>query len=236
MTRVAESSLPAVRAAADLFAGCVRADGVIHAFGTGHSAATAMEIAGRAGGIVATNRISLVDLVTLGGADPALLSDPLLERRADIAPALYAAAAPHPQDLFVIASNSGVNGSVVELAHLVTAAGHRLIAVTSLTHSRRAEPLHESGKRLADLADVTLDNGAPYGDALAAMPDGTAVCAVSTMTASLLVQMVVAEAVQALTDAGATPPVYVSSNVPGGHQRNLDLEGHYAGRVRRMAY
>jgi uncharacterized phosphosugar-binding protein len=43
------SSLPAVEAAADLFAECVRADGVIHAFGTGHSQATALEIAGRAG-------------------------------------------------------------------------------------------------------------------------------------------------------------------------------------------
>jgi uncharacterized phosphosugar-binding protein len=33
-----------------------------------------------------------------------------------------------------------------------------------------------------------------------------------------------------------TPPVYISSNVPGGHDRNLGLEALYAGRIRRMAY
>jgi uncharacterized phosphosugar-binding protein len=31
------------------------------------------------------------------------------------------------------------------------------------------------------------------------------------------------------------PPVYVSNNVPGGHERNLELEARYAGRIRRTA-
>jgi uncharacterized phosphosugar-binding protein len=235
LSDLAGTSGDQVGAAAALFAECVGGDGVIQAFGTGHSQGTALEVAGRAGGLIPTNRIALSDLVQFGGEDPAVLADPMLERRGDVAARLYELAAPAPQDLFVIASSSGVNSSVVEMAHVVKAHGHPLVAITSVAHSTQVEPRHESGKRLSDLADVTLDNGAPFGDTLLAMPDGTAAGAVSSLSAALLVQMVVAETVRLLIDAGITPPVYVSNNVPGGHERNLELEARYAGRIRRTA-
>ncbi|MCT2586368.1 sugar isomerase domain-containing protein [Actinophytocola gossypii] len=232
---VATTSQEAVAAAAALFASCVRDDGVIQAFGTGHSQGTALEVAGRAGGLVPTNRIALSDLVQFGGEDPSVLADPMLERRGDVAARLYELAAPRPADLFVIASSSGVNSSVVEMAHVVKAAGHPLVAITSVRHSQGVPAKHPSGKRLADLADVTLDNGAPLGDTLLPMPDGTSTGAVSSLSAALLVQMIVAETVRLLLDSGTTPPVYVSNNVPGGHERNLKLEAHYEGRIRRTA-
>jgi len=235
LTSVASSSAAQVSAAARLFASCVAADGVIQAFGTGHSQGTALEVAGRAGGLIPTNRIALSDLVQFGGEDPSVLADPMLERRGDVAARLYDLASPSPQDLFVIASSSGVNAAVVEMAHVVTGHGHKLIAITSLEHSTRVEPRHDSGKRLSDLADVTLDNGAPFGDTLLELPDGTSAGAVSSLSAALLVQMVVAESVRLMLESGTTPPVYVSNNVPGGHDRNLKLEAHYAGRIRRTA-
>jgi uncharacterized phosphosugar-binding protein len=232
---VASSSMAAVTRAATLFADCVRADGVIQAFGTGHSQGTALEVAGRAGGLIPTNRIALTDLVQFGGEDPSVLADPMLERRADVAARLYDLAAPGPRDLFVIASSSGVNPSVVEMAHVVKRAGHPLVAITSVQHSTQVAPRHESGRRLADLADVTLDNGAPFGDTLLELPDGTSTGAVSSLSAGLLVQMVVADTVRLLLESGTTPPVYVSNNVPGGHERNQTLEAHYQGRIRRTA-
>ncbi|HWM03648.1 MAG TPA: SIS domain-containing protein [Actinophytocola sp.] len=235
LSDLAATSAESVAAAAALFADCVRADGVIQAFGTGHSQGTALEVAGRAGGLIPTNRIALSDLVQFGGEDPAVLADPMLERRGDVAARLYELAAPGPRDLFVIASSSGVNASVVEMAHVVTSAGHKLVAITSLDHSTRVAARHESGKRLADLADVTLDNRAPFGDTLLSLPDGTSAGAVSSLSAALLVQMVVAESVRLLLEAGVEPPVYVSNNVPGGHERNLALEARYAGRIRRTA-
>src|SRR6187455_1201378 len=54
--------------------------GVIQAFGTGHSEAFAMEIAGRAGGLIATNRIALRDIVLHGSRDVSVLSGASLER------------------------------------------------------------------------------------------------------------------------------------------------------------
>ncbi|MPZ84736.1 MAG: sugar isomerase domain-containing protein, partial [Actinophytocola sp.] len=200
-----------------------------------HSQGTALEVAGRAGGLVPTNRIALSDLVQFGGEDPSVLADPMLERRGDVAARLYALAAPRRRDLFVIASSSGVNSAVVEMAHVVKAGGHKLVAITSVAHSTAVPAKHESGKRLADLADVTLDNGAPFGDTLLELPDGTSAGAVSSLSAALLVQMVVAETVRLLLDSGTVPPVYVSNNVPGGLERNIELEARYAGRIRRTA-
>ncbi len=229
--QVAKTQGEAVRRAADLVTAALRAGGVVQAFGAGHSEALAMEIAGRAGGLVPSNKIALRDLVLFGGADRAVLDDPFLERDPAVARRLFELAPVKPDDVFVIASNSGVNGVVVELARLVKENGHDLIAVTSLAHSLAVPAKHPSGQRLADLADVVLDNGAPYGDV--ALPGQ--IGAVSSVTAALLAQMVVAEVVARLVEAGQTPPIYLSANIPGGHEHNQLLEARYARRIRRTA-
>ncbi|SCE66198.1 Uncharacterized protein, contains SIS (Sugar ISomerase) phosphosugar binding domain [Micromonospora haikouensis] len=232
--RVSASQREAVGRAADLIADALRADGVVHAFGTGHSEALAMEIAGRAGGLVPTNRIALRDVVLRGGA-PVDVLGPLLERDPAVAHRLYELAPVHPSDVFVVASNSGVNGAVVEFAALVTGRGHRLVAITSAQHSARMASRHPSGRKLADFADVVLDNGAPYGDATLPLPGGGAVGGVSSITAALLAQQVTVEVVARLLAAGEPPPVYLSANIAGGDAHNDALEARYAGRIRRGA-
>ncbi|RKN19101.1 sugar isomerase domain-containing protein [Micromonospora musae] len=234
MNRVAESQREAVGRAADLIAESIGADGVVHAFGTGHSEALAMELAGRAGGLVPTNRIALRDLVLLGGA-PVDLLGPTLERDPTVAHRLYALAPVRPQDVFVLASNSGVNGAMVEFASVVKENGHALVAITSAQHSARMTSRHPSGRKLADFADVVLDNGAPYGDATLPLPGGGAVGAVSSITAALLAQQITVEVVARLLAAGQQPPVYLSANIAGGDEHNNALEARYAGRIRRGA-
>ncbi|MDQ7907228.1 SIS domain-containing protein [Phytohabitans sp. ZYX-F-186] len=231
VAKVGTSQADGVKRAATLITAALERGGVVQAFGSGHSEALAMEIAGRAGGLVPTNRIALRDIVMYGGEPRAVLEDPGLERDPTVAHRLYDLAPVDPRDAFVIASNSGVNGVVVALALLVKERGHDLIAVTSLEHSGRVSPLHPSGKRLCDIADVVLDNGAPYGDV--ALPGQ--VGAVSSVTAAVLAQMVVAEVVARLAEAGQTPPIYLSANIPGGHEHNQLLEARYAGRIRRTA-
>ena len=224
-----------VQRAAELIVASLQADGVVQAFGSGHSEALAMEIAGRAGGLVPTNRIALRDVVLLGGESVEVLSSGILERDPSIAQRLYDLAAPSEADVFVIASNSGVNGSIVEFAQLVKGRGHQLIAITSLQHTDGVESRHPSGTKLIDHADVVLDNGAPYGDAVLDLPGGGKVCAVSSITAAMLAQQVVAEVVHRLLEAGVTPPVYLSANIPGGDEHNQSLETRYGGRIRRTA-
>ncbi|WP_432843666.1 sugar isomerase domain-containing protein [Dactylosporangium sp. CA-092794] len=233
--RVGTTQGDKVAHAADLMTATIQAGGVIQAFGCGHSEALAMEIAGRAGGLVPTNRIALRDIVLYGGDPVSALADPELERTPSVAHRLYDLAHVKPDDTFVIASNSGVNGAVVEMAALVKQRGHALIAITSLAHSARVESRHASGRKLGDLADVVLDNGAPYGDASLPLPGGGAVGAVSSITAALLAQQIVTEVVARLLALGIAPPVYLSDNVPGGREHNAALEARYAGRIRRTA-
>jgi uncharacterized phosphosugar-binding protein len=235
LARVAGAEAGAIGRAADLIADSLRAGGVLQTFGAGHSEAVAADLAGRAGGLVPTNRISLRDLVVFGGERPEILHNDKLERDPEIAHRLYALAAPRPTDVFVVASQSGINGCVVELALLVKQRGHHLIAITSTEHTARVSPRHPSGRRLADIADVVLDNGAPYGDALLPLPGGGTVCAVSSVTNALLAQLVVAEVVRRMEAAGQAPPIYRSANVPGGDEHNITLESRYAGRIRRTA-
>src|SRR5919106_2632265 len=85
MARVSRQAGGPVQRAADLVVASLQAGGVVQAFGTGHSEALAMEIAGRAGGLVPTNRIALRDLVFYGGEPFSTLEDPLLERREGVA-------------------------------------------------------------------------------------------------------------------------------------------------------
>jgi len=233
--QVIDGEAAGVAKAADLLYAALQAGGIVQAFGTGHSEALTKEIAGRAGGLVPTNRISLRDVVLRGGAPLSVLDDPFFERDHKVVHRLYELAAPDPADAFVIVSNSGINGSIVEMASLVKERGHRLIAITSMRHTSRMKSRHPSGRRLAELADVVLDNGAPYGDAVLPLPGGGAVCAVSTITSALLVQLVLAEVVRRFLDAGEDPPIYLSANMDGGDDHNQALEARYAGRIHRGA-
>ena len=219
-----------------LIVDAISAGGVLQAFGTGHSQAFAMEIAGRAGGFIPTARTALSDLVVLGGQDPSVLADAsTLEREPTVVDALWELTAAAPADVFLIASNSGVNGSIVGFALKAKEPGHGVIAVTSLEHTARVTPKHPSGKRLSEIADVVIDNLAPYGDATLTLPGDVAVGAVSSMTAAFIAQLLTVGAAGRLAASGTTPPVYLSANIPGGDEHNHRLEDRYGDRLRRHA-
>src|SRR5262245_59572294 len=161
--------------------------GIVQAFGTGHSQAFAMEIAGRAGGLIPTNSIALRDVVFLGGRDASILSGAAaLERDPAIVDELWQTIQPHPEDVFVIASNSGVNGPIVGMALAAKDHGHGAIAVTSLEHTARVTPKHPSGARLSEVANFVIDNLAPYGDTTISLDGDVGVGAVSSMTAAFI--------------------------------------------------
>jgi uncharacterized phosphosugar-binding protein len=221
--------------AIDLMTEAIEAGAVIQAFGTGHSEAFAMEIAGRAGGLIPTNKITLRDLVLRGKLPATALSGSGLERNPDIVAELWKISPIHPGDVLIIASNSGVNGSVVGMALLAKEQGHGLIAVTSLQHTARVAPKHSSGLRLSEIADVVIDNLAPYGDATLNLPGGVAVGSVSSITSAFIAQLLTIGVAERMNGKGRLPPLYLSANIPGGDEHNQALEKKYAGRIRRVS-
>jgi uncharacterized phosphosugar-binding protein len=225
----------AVDAAGKLIVEALNAGGILHAFGTGHSEAFAMEIAGRAGGLIPTNRIALRDVVLDGKRDASILAGATLERDGSVVGELLDGLSLHSADVFIIASNSGVNGSILEMAIGAKQRGHAVIAVTSLEHTTAVTPKHPSGKRLSEVADVVIDNLAPYGDTTMTIGDGIGVGAVSSITAAFIAQALTITVANLLIEAGEIPPMYISANIPGGDEHNHALEDRYRGRIRRLA-
>ena len=217
--------------AIDVIVSSLRRGGVLQAFGTGHSQAFAMEVAGRAGGLIPTHAIVLRDVVLRGRRDVSVLQGGKLEREESIADELYELYSFDPADVFLIASNSGVNGSIVGVALRAKADGHPVIAVTSLEHTNAVTPKHSSGKRLAEIADIVIDNRAPFGDATIGLGEGLAAGAVSSITAAYIAQLLTLGAAQRLRDAGEVPPLYISANVPGGDEHNDALKARYGERI-----
>lgn len=225
----------AIDEAVKLTADALEAGGVIQAFGTGHSEAFAMEIAGRAGGLIATNRIALRTLVLRGDHDISALGGAEFERDPNVGENLLALFDIQPNDIFMIASNSGVNGSILGVALAAKARGHKLIAVTSLDHTMKVTPKHPSGKRLSEVADVVIDNLAPFGDSTMQLEGGIGIGAVSSITAAFIAQRITIGVAEAIRLRGKTPPVYLSANIPGGDEHNRALEDLYGERIRREA-
>lgn len=233
LDRVIATQTDNIGRAAGLVVEAIEQDGIMQVFGTGHSRSIAMEIAGRAGGLVPANALSIKDLVMYGDTTPADILDPMVERDPGLAERILGLADIRAADVFIIASNSGGNGSVVELARLAKERGHQVIAVTSLAHTQHVRSRHASGKRLFEIADVAIDNCGVFGDASLPLPTGGAIGATSSLTGVLIAQMLVAEVCGRLLRLGRAVPVLISANVPGGDEHNEALNGRYGGRVRR---
>jgi uncharacterized phosphosugar-binding protein len=233
--RVYESQAQAIRQVGKLFADCLEQDGVIQVFGTGHSRAFAMELAGRAGGLAPVNRIDLLDLALLAHWPLERVISSEIERDLEAGQAILSCYRIEPQDVFIIASHSGVNAAIVEVALHAKQHGHTLVAVTSLEHSQQVASRHPSGKKLYEIADVVIDNCAPFGDALLEMPGGRGkACSISSVSGALIGQMITAETISNLIARDIEPPVFLSANIPGGIEQGEQLKERYAGRISRV--
>jgi uncharacterized phosphosugar-binding protein len=231
LERVVQTQDEAIHRAACIFADAIERGGVVQAYGSGQSRAFAMELANRAGGLVPMNRLDTVDLILKGWpAEQVLRAD--FELDPEVAPALLGFYQIEADDAFIIASNSGVNPSIVGVALQVKEWNHLLVAVTSLEHTRQVPSLDSSGKKLYELADVVIDNCGPLGDALLDIPAGGKACSISSLTGALIGQMLTAETIGILLERGHQPPILISANVPGGREADEKLRQKYAGRIR----
>lgn len=222
-----EGASAIVRAAESCFQ-TLRSGGVIHAFGSGHSAAGAIELFHRAGGLVPVNGILesfLSPFLSPGKSGK-------LERLTGIGPLLVDQWDVRAGEVLIVFSNSGVNPVPVEIATAAQAKKAMVVAVTSLAHAAATQSRHPSGKKLADLAEVVIDNGARAGDAAVEFAPGRFAAATSGLVNAYVANRIVAEVVQRFGAAGLEAPVYLSANLPGGDEHNARLEATYKERLK----
>ncbi|MGI5157170.1 sugar isomerase domain-containing protein [Microbispora sp. CA-102843] len=198
---VARTQAEAVGRAADLSAAAIAGRGTLYLHDTGHM--VSHELFYRTGGLPAFKPLDTAK----------------------------APEAPTPADVLFAVSVSGVSAAVVDLALNAREAGVPVVALTAVAFSRALDARHPSGRCLADVADVVLDNGAGYGDAFLDVPGvERPVCPLSGVANAALMWAVTAGTVERLVAAGLSPSVYPSINVPDGPALVAAVETGYAER------
>ncbi|HXW81985.1 MAG TPA: SIS domain-containing protein [Acidimicrobiales bacterium] len=194
----------------------VAAGGLVHVFGAGHSHMAAEEAFHRAGGLVPVNAVLVEWLMVHQGGRRASL----LERQPGLGELIVSTEPVEQGDVFFVVSNSGRNPVPVEVAEAARARAAKVIAITSRQHSEGVAARGGRSVKLADVADLVLDNHAPLGDAAIAIEDGLVVGGVSSVMTLVIIQTIVVETVKLLVEQGAEPPVFKSGNVDGSDEWN----------------
>ncbi|QEW04320.1 sugar isomerase domain-containing protein [Microbacterium lushaniae] len=185
----------------------------VYGFGAGHSKAVADELCYRAGGLPGFTSMNLDDLRTEPRPAHLQLSDSMPERDPANGPALLELFAVGAGDGLLIASQSGRNGAIVEMARVARERGVYVVAVVSRAHSDASVSRHPGGGRLIDYSDETIDNHGPLGDAVIRLPNGAATGSASTISGALIAQLLTVATARALLLRGQDPGIIPSANV-----------------------
>lgn len=208
--------------AARKVADVIRADGIIHVFGCGHSHLAALDTFYRAGGLACVSPVLDEDLMLHDGA----AKSSRMEKTSGIAAEVFRRQCVGAGDLFVVISASGKNAAPVEMLRAAKASG-----VTTMAISSSAYKSH--GAVLLDEADIAVDCKVPYGDAVIDVGEAK-MGGLSTYASLFILNSVLIDGARLALSEGFAPPVYISGNIEGGTARNIALENRFMGRVRRL--
>ena len=213
---------------AQAMADCMAAGGVVHVFGSGHSVGLGIDIKNRIGALVPIHIMEMSDFVTKGGVSLEEFMDTknIFERKPNMAGRLYDLYDIKPEDIFIVISNSGINGIVIDIASLAKQHGHKVIIITSMKHTLAEEPRHPSGKKLYEFGDIVIDNCGPHGDALIETDGVAKVCSVSSICNNCIAQSMAARCVEILNEKGLELPV-----LTGDKAHDDALIAKYEGRA-----
>ncbi len=229
--KISTEGAPSIEKAAELFADTLINGKKIYLFGTGHSHMLSEELFYRAGGLVNIQPILVEPLMLHISASESTNA----ERVEGYAEKIFADYGMAEGDTAVIISNSGRNGVIVDMALLCKEKKLNVIALTNLEHTYAGASRHKSGKRLCEIADIVLDNFGCVGDACVEV-DGIEgkICPTSTVTGALILNAIVAEAVDSCAKRGFNPEHFASSNVDGGDEINNALINKYKKEIRHL--
>jgi uncharacterized phosphosugar-binding protein len=233
-----QTQAAALDEAVALCADAIGDDGLVHLFGTGHSRIPVEEMFPRYGSypgfhpIVELSSTFHTQVVGANGQRQAMF----IERVEGLAEVILSNFDLRSPDVMMVFSAGGLGANAIEMAIGARRRGLPVIAVTSLAQSNATAPLHSSGTRLYDHADVVIDLCTPPGDALVDV-DGleSPVGPGSTIAAIAIVNEVKVRTAQRLVERGSMPPVLTSPSVIGAERSAELFDAAYREHARRAA-
>jgi uncharacterized phosphosugar-binding protein len=209
------SSMTAIEEAAQAMARSVAAGRAVYYYGSGHSMLPVMDVFPRYGSFVGLQpihdpRLTWFNVIGPGGT-PELL---WLERQEGYVQNVLRYYNIDPRDTLIVFSHGGLNAAGIEAAMIGKEKGATTVVVTSMQNYRKNPAKHSSGKKLADVADIVIDNGAPPEDAIIHLPNWIEpVAASATVTGVCISMMLLAETARVLSQEGVCMPTFASPNV-----------------------
>jgi len=225
LDRIYQTQQPAIEQASGILCDVIAAGRRVYLFGSGHSVIPVMDVFPRYGSFVGfyplyDPRLMWWNVVGPGGARELLW----LERREGYAEVFLRSYPLQEGDAMIVFSHGGLNAAPVEAALISRQKGLSVITVSSHANRAAARPTHSSGKALADLATVAIDNCVEPEDAQVDVGRPEKVAAASTMAAVFIAMSLVAETGARLAARGFPLQTFVSPNVPGiepGHNERV---------------
>ena len=222
-----------IEKAGKICAEAIEKGGVIQVFGSGHSYGFGLEMRNKPGCLYPVHQLMMDSFVKLGYTTLADFKDMsnIFERRAGVAERLFNLYDIGPEDVFIVISNSGINGVVIDIAIEAQKTGHKIIVVTSWEHTTSEKSRHASGKKLYEFADVVIDNCGPMGDALLKTDKIEKVASISSITGVIIGQTIELAACEKLKADGYDLPLRRLEDSEENIAHNKEMEKKYEGKL-----
>jgi len=222
--KIQKTQMTKIEKAGKLIAEAVASGRRVYLFGSGHSVIPVMDVFPRYGSFVGfyplyDPRLMWHNVIGPGGARELLW----IERKEGYARVFLQSYSLQPGDVLIVFSHGGRNAAPIEVALEAKTKGLKVISVSSHQNMKLSRPSHSSGKFLAQVADIAIDNCVPPEDALVDVGRLEKIAAGSTVAAVSVAMALVAEAGSLLARSGKLPPTFVSPNVPGIATDHNDL-------------
>lgn len=234
LERVRDTQKDSILKAADLLAKCIENDGLIRVFGAGHSHIAGAEVFWRSATLA---NIHPIIESSISGSPAQVTKSQYVEKMPGYAKILVEYHRVKVPDVLIAVSNGGNNTTSIEFAEECQKRGVPVIAITNVEYSDYLKPLHHSGKKLMDFADVVLDNCSQIGDAAVEIPGfPVKVGAMSTVPSVGIINAILVETVDKLVKKGIMPDVYYNGNLAANlgnvAEHNINIVNKYFYRIR----
>lgn len=227
---VLESEKENIIKTAEIMSECMLGNGIVQLFGLKHSFSFSMELGYRAGGLMPFHQFNVNDLVFRKLIKEEALYKKDFDDDISTAHKLWDIYRIEKEDMFILVSDDGCEGIIIETAIIAKEKGHKIIAILSKKACLEEVSRHPSGKKLDYFADLVIDTHVEKQDFALKDSKGREICQLETLSKNTIAQCLTAECYRIFDSKKEECPILLSSNLEGADAHNRALSDKYLGR------